>query len=186
MEMTAIIPTFENTEHCHLELLLYLQNVKNYFYSKKVFLGLEAIPSEAVEEAFYAVPIEILNRCGYQRNKSSFGRAESLAFNVLKGEIKELATLTEFKDLPAVKGLEFLSVKSDPVTAASVKTVKDLRSKLKELFDKSADILDDLFFDLIQDAIYGNDDELISFIEDYQESTLAYYGWEKEDMRQYR
>ncbi len=101
---------FENIEHRHLNLLFFFKDLKNFLISSNFLIG-NVNHHEEFKKVFSSLPDEVLNACGYAKNKNSFERIDYLVTFVLnKNEIYDLCKTTEYKDLPNVKGLEFLKV----------------------------------------------------------------------------
>lgn len=59
--------------------------------------------------------------------------------------------------------------------------LRDMTSKerLEKFFEDNKSALDDLMFDLVQDAIAEGEKACTEFISDYEDSTLIYFKWDK-------
>jgi len=53
------------------------------------------------------------------------------------------------------------------------------KAKLKVFFEDNKSQLDELMFDLVQEAIEDGENACKEFISDYEDSTMIYHKWEK-------
>lgn len=117
-----------------------------------------------------------------ERQLVSKDAIEKLAFSIIGDHVytvtDNFGTLIVVRDNGNGYGSVMKVVKyNDTYDKALNEIATPLRENLKSLFKSSGFLLDDLFFKLIQDAFNGTDEELIGFINDYQQSTLSFYGW---------
>lgn len=101
--------TYHNIEHRHLELLLFMKNAHKFFLSAGNLLGSSV--DKKMKDLFKSLPDDVLNKCGYSKNRNSFEKIDFIIRHTLRKDTYELATSTLFSELPCTKGLEFLKIR---------------------------------------------------------------------------
>jgi hypothetical protein len=103
---------FENKEHRHLTLLLFMQKAQSFLIEAGELVG-DTDWYSKLEKIFYSLPDEILTPCGYSKNMNSLNTIDSLITHTLTNDVLKLARVTLFKDLPNVEELSFLKIKEE-------------------------------------------------------------------------
>ena len=103
---------FENKEHRHLVLLLFMQKAQSFLIEAGELIG-DTNWHSKLEKIFYSLPNEILTQCGYSKNMNSLNTIDSIITHTLKKDVLKLARVTLFNDLPNVEKLSFLRIKEN-------------------------------------------------------------------------
>lgn len=98
---------FENIEHKHLTLILFMKKAQSFFFEVGELLG-DKDSLSSLQKLFLSLPKEVLADCGYQKNNGSFYRMKSM-LNLLNNEdVYNVAISTESEELPNKEELSFL------------------------------------------------------------------------------
>lgn len=106
LDISLARQNYTNIEEKHLTFLLFMKSVNRMFYGAREVLG--SSTNYSFKKFFHSLPDEVLNGCGYTKNIKSLEKIEYLINFVLIDKTYDLATRTDFQDLPNTKGLEFL------------------------------------------------------------------------------
>lgn len=99
---------FASDEDCHASVLLLMKRAKVFFLSPLISNPKSSNWLSNLEKLFNDLPVEILNRCGYVRNKNSFDKMEELLKKLSEPDIYTLVMTLEPKEFTNREELEFL------------------------------------------------------------------------------